>query len=200
MARTTFKDAGGPGGYLLTRHSRLRLAVATLSPTPMSELKDTLVNIHSATEVKHWIENQKRSGEFRRCGHLKQVRHQLGTGSMYSVRVLFLPWCERESWKWTIEAYGDRAAQRDILANYLGRHKVVSCPANCAFYEHETWAGWKQRFTAVWKQRRHLLATFHWFAKLPMLTQVLIVVLVIVAVARPWIPQIVTMLRALPGH
>lgn len=117
------------------------------------------------------------------------------------MRVLFLPWCEQDCWKWEIEAYGDRAAQREILINYLGRYKVVSCPANCALYENQTWAGWKQKVGAAWKLvGLQAVKAFRWFHSLAWQIQLAFIVLAIFALTSKWVPQIVTLLKALHGQ
>jgi hypothetical protein len=164
------------------------------------EVKDTQLNIYSATEVQHWIEGHKRSGEFRRCSRLKTITRKVGTGRI-SVQVHFIPWCERLSFKWSVEAYGNVEMQREILANYLGRREgLVQCPANCAFYENVLWALGKQRIAGLWKLRRYLAVPFRWFHSLAWQVQLALIVLAVVALSSKWVPPIVTLLKAFHGQ
>ncbi len=75
----------------------------------------------------------------------------------------------------------------------------ISCPQECVYYQSK-WRAKVGRALSKLKNIPNLVgAPFRWFANLPWQTQIAIIVLIIVIVARPLIPLIVQLLNAYRG-
>lgn len=150
------------------------------------------VDTRSLHAVKLWIRQRIKSGQLKNCGHLSSVLplEIPGQGNNRVPTPIYVPQCSQDSFEWK-QPRLDRKDEWDIL-RYQLHNDPIECPENCCNYEHRYWTRTKERASRALSALGH---GFKWFASLPWPTQVLIILLLILALAPSWVPQIIELLK-----
>ena len=150
------------------------------------------IQLWSHHEVTQWVRDHISDGTFKHCAHLTVIAVSRGR------ETVFVPNCKRRSFNWTTPPL-DRQFELDILTSML-HTGVISCPANCVNYVSERRISLLRPLSKLQSVAWYLVVPFQWFAKLPWQTQVFLIILGILLVARPLIPLIVQLLKAYHGQ
>jgi hypothetical protein len=150
------------------------------------------VNTGSHHEVTAWVRSKIAAGTFKNCGHLEVSQDHTGRDG-----VVFTPNCTRSSFEFSDRRLS-QIAQFDALIRSL-HTDPISCPKNCVNYVSARRVKFNRPFLSLWAARRYLLVPFQWFGKLPWQTQVLLIMLLIIALTPKWVPQMIALLKAFHG-
>jgi hypothetical protein len=155
------------------------------------------VNVQSHHEVMKWTRGCISNRTFRRCAHLRVISIRQG-GALSSSIEVFLPDCARKSFNWKFPPT-DRQEEYHILVNML-HMDVINCPSDCVNFTARWWARVGRVFSELRTLPQILIEPFQWFARLPWQTQVAIIILLIVFLARPLVPLLLQILKAFHGQ
>lgn len=148
--------------------------------------------------MRTWIDEQVAAKRFKPCAHLilKSQTLRMGGPSGRSTQIFFLPTCQRASFEWGRYSGMDLESQRELLC-FHREFDALSCPTKCKFYRNRL-AGKIIGFvpTVLRALRSFLRPPFQWFANLPGVTQVFLILLIVVLFAPKWIPLLIDLVKA----
>lgn len=160
------------------------------------------------SKVQQWVDERIKSGKFKDCIHLKVIQRAMAVG-VGSAVVCFLPQCDQRSFEWPRPRVDDQSQMDMLTRSMVQGGEIISCPANCFCFISRADAELAERKAQTaaarrekWERRRARFAgpmknLFGWFGKLPWQTQLLIILLGILAISPKWVPQLIVLIKAL---
>ena len=158
------------------------------------------LNTRSAHNVSLWVENNIAKGRLKRCWNLDidkvELRQEEDGKLVDSGESYFIPVCRHQSFETRFGVITDD--QLESMLRYNLQSDPIWCPKQCVYYQNRKWHSIRFRtsrfFSGLYSEVRGVVKGF---TGLAWQTQALIVILLILVITPKWVPQLLSIIKAI---